>query len=177
MVFKGDELKFICRASVVEENMKMFWVRKDIAMETNTSLGMATETRYSSDRSEMTSALRIDALDVEDSGIWKCFVLTSRGNVTKDVNIVVMSEDTIYCPASVTANNKGTFSWPKIVSGVRAHLVCPHGSSSSYVGHAPSHAFYNCDNDGEWGDLDTSQCQFESEVTRVLEQYAKVRIA
>ena len=99
---------------------------------------------------------------------------TPRGNVTKDVNIVVMSEDTIYCPAKVSVTNKGTFRWSKIVSGVRVDLACPSGPSSTYAGNKPPHAFYTCDKSGSWKELDTSQCQFESEVTRVLEQYAKV---
>ena len=50
-----------------------------------------------------------------------------RGNVTKVVNIVVISEDTLYCPLVITRTNKGTFHWPKTVSGVTVELQCDTG--------------------------------------------------
>ena len=50
------------------------------------------------------------------------------------------------------------------------------GRSSDYLGHNPPRAFHTCNNNGQWGTLNTAQCQYQSEKTKVLEQFAKVRI-
>ena len=48
------------------------------------------------------------------------------------------------------------------------------GRSSDYLGHNPPRAFHTCTNNGQWGTLNTAQCQYQSEKTKVLEQFAKV---
>ena len=174
VVFEGDKLPFDCRASIIDPSTVMYWVRKGKAVGTNRTLGIMVYTQLTPDHTEMTASLIVEHLTVTDSGIWECFVHTSRGNVSKTVNIVVISDDTLYCPLMVSRTNKGKFMWRKTVSGVRVDLPCPNGRGSMYTGNAPPHAFHTCNNDGNWEGLNTSQCQFESEVTRVLEQYAKV---
>ena len=47
--------------------------------------------------------------------------------MSKVVNVVVISEDTLYCPPVVTTTNKGVFSWSKTVSGVSVELPCETG--------------------------------------------------
>ena len=67
-----------------------------------------------------------------------------RGNVTKVVNIVVISEDTLYCPLVITRTNKGTFHWPKTVSGVTVELQCDTGRKN--------YLFILCIASGNWFD-------------------------
>ena len=53
-------------------------------------------------------------------------VETPRGNETKGVNIVVISDNTPYCPAVSTSTNKGKFYWPKSVS-IKCICLCTIG--------------------------------------------------
>ncbi len=48
------------------------------------------------------------------------------------VNIVVISEDTLYCPRVITRTNKGNFSWPKTVSGVTVEHLCETGENRHF---------------------------------------------
>ena len=68
----------------------------------------------------------------------------------------------------------GSFTWPKTVAGVTAVTLCETGRASGYVAPSPPRAYHRCSSEGGWEDLTVDQCQYESEVTRVLEQYAKV---
>lgn len=173
VVFQGDKLPFVCRASVIDSSTRMVWVREDQPVLTNKTAGIFVHTRYSPDRTVMINSLVLERLAVKDSGIWQCRVQTHRGNVSKTVNIVVISANTLYCRRKVTRTNKGTFTWPKTVAGVTAVALCETGRASGYIAPSPPRAYHTCSSEGGWEDLTVDQCQYESEVTRVLEQYAK----
>ena len=152
----------------------MKWIRQGNAVATDRSRGVFVHTFYSPDQTVMINSLVLENLSVGSSGIWKCQVTTNRGNVTRAVNIVVISDDSVYCPVKVTKTNKGTFIWPKTVSGITIDLPCEKGRSVTYQGRALPQAFYRCNKWGQWEELDTGQCQYVNEVTRVLEQAALV---
>ena len=82
-----------------------------------------------------------------------------------------MSYHVLSCRCHLPA---GSFTWPKTVAGVTAVALCETGRASGYVAPSPPRAYHRCSSEGRWEDLTVDQCQYESEVTRVLEQYAKV---
>lgn len=173
IVFQGDKLPFECRASVLEPNTKIAWIRNGEELTTNKSMGVLLDIQYSPDKSVVVNRLVLEDLDMDNSGIWKCQVTTPQGSISKSVNIIVISEDTLYCRAVVTKTNKGIFAWPKTVSGITVDLPCASGRATGYKSKKPPRAFHSCSDDGRWFNLDISQCQYASEVTRVLEQIAK----
>ena len=107
VVFQGDKLPFVCRASVIDSSTRMVWIREGKPVLTNKTVGIFVHTRYSPDRTVMINSLVLEKLALKDSGIWQCRVQTMRGNVSKTVNIIVISVDTLYCRKKVTITNKG----------------------------------------------------------------------
>ncbi|CAH1785132.1 unnamed protein product [Owenia fusiformis] len=171
VVFEGDKLPFECQASILDESTKMLWVRKGEPVEANHTIGIYVHYDKTPDETVLINRLVLEDLTVEHTGIWECLVLTQRGNISRDVNIIVISDDVLFCPAVNVETNKGTFMWPKSVSGVVKDLPCHEGRASHYMGASPPKAFYKCTDYGYWEDLDIDQCQYKSEMTRVLEQY------
>ncbi|XP_074644037.1 adhesion G protein-coupled receptor A3-like [Tubulanus polymorphus] len=169
VVFEGDKLPFECQASKSDSSTRIVWIREGHAVETNRSAGIIVKTA-SKDRSVAVKSLLLKKLQVKNSGVWTCQVQTKTGNISKTVNIVVISDDTLHCDAVTISTNKGTFSWPKTVSGVSIEFPCSD-RATTYRGKAPPHAFFTCNKNGKWENLDTTQCQYIYEMTRVLEQY------
>ena len=173
VVFEGDKLPFECQASFTDKTTKMLWVREDRVLETNKSEGMYIHEQKAAGGT-IIKRLVLDHLSPKHNGVWKCVVQTRQGNATKSVNIIVISDDTVYCSQKITTSNKGEYTWPKTVQGVQIDLSCQAGPASSYTGESPAQAYYRCNTQGKWVDLDESRCGYSSQFTRVLEQYAEV---
>ncbi|ELU04140.1 hypothetical protein CAPTEDRAFT_219588 [Capitella teleta] len=173
IVFQGDRLPFECRASVIDDSMQMSWVRGDAAVLTNRSLGISVEKKRLPDRT-LVSTLLLERLSPDQSGVWRCLIQTPRGNSSKSVSIIVLSNDTPFCPPMATTGNKGQYVWPKTVAGVTQDLACSAGPALNYEGEGPARAYHRCDSQGVWGELDTARCQFSSERTRSLERLSQV---
>ena len=172
VVFEGDKLPFRCRATHVEKEMKIDWIHEENKIVSNRSLGYFIHIETLPDVTLKTS-LVLEHLSVQHSGIWKCLVQSSAGNVSKSVTVVVLSQDMKYCPATATNGNKGSYYWPKTLAGVVRSLPCSvgdYGKSSE-----EENAYHSCDERGSWIELDTSNCPYHSEVTRILEQTLSVR--
>lgn len=48
-------------------------------------------------------------MDVGVAGVWECLVTSSRGNSSRQMEIVVLEKSAKYCPAERVTNNKGDF--------------------------------------------------------------------
>lgn len=57
------------------------------------------------------SELILSSIDIDATGDWECLVKTSYGNITKQVEIVVLETAAPYCPAERVINNKGDFRY------------------------------------------------------------------
>ncbi|XP_064630086.1 adhesion G protein-coupled receptor A3-like isoform X2 [Lineus longissimus] len=176
VVFQGDELPFECRASAINAKTDVVWFREGKKVETNQSAGIMVSTRPSDNNKVIMNRLTLRNLEVKNSGIWMCQVQTPQGNASKTVNIVVISDNTLHCPRTEVQTNRGWFKWPKTVSGVSIEHVCETGRSASYHGKAVPKAYYTCSAAGKWENLDTMQCQYMMEMTRVLEQYSMLQL-
>ena len=116
-------------------------------------------------------------LDTSDSGEWLCLAITARGNDSRAVNIFVMRDSTMHCPPNTTSSNKGTYLWDKTVAGVVAEEACSFQAHQDYKGPKPARARHHCDSTGKWHNLDVSDCQYEKQMTRVLEHATMVSIS
>ncbi|KAK2144259.1 hypothetical protein LSH36_773g00046 [Paralvinella palmiformis] len=177
VVFEGDQLQFECRASVRDMDAHMMWVRGGQKIANNQTLGILIHQTYSPDNSILMQSLILRRLQVSHSGVWTCFIQTARGNTSKSVNVIVMSLQATYCPAVNNITAKGTYSWPKTVSGLKTSLPCERGPAAWYKGESAAMATHMCTVEGHWEQLDVNQCAYVSEVTQILEQYSTIEFA
>ncbi|XP_069157913.1 adhesion G protein-coupled receptor A3 [Procambarus clarkii] len=138
------------------------------------------------------SMVEIRELNGTHSGEWSCLVQGQQGNHTRTVSIYVIAHDTKYCPINETSNNRGSYVWPRTVAGVTVELGCaglvpPHQrgpkisikvAAAAAAATTPSLrvAKHVCTVEGFWNALDTSDCPFVSETTKILEQFASTNL-
>ena len=79
-MFEGDKLPLECRASVIDPQTRMYWLREGVVVETNRSKGVFVLTRQSPDRTVMLHSLVLEGLKVANRGEWFCMVSTPQVN-------------------------------------------------------------------------------------------------
>lgn len=194
MVFEGDSLKIRCRAPRIavsdpreSEDLSgkahVFWGFSDKIVEPTSTeniifqdptavfTSIITETKHLADSGLLDSILHIPSLMKNHTGMWDCRLKSQQANTSRNISIVVLSDKTKYCDPTRTNNNKGLYHWPKTIRGKTFNLPCAgEGSTNVY-------ASYSCNTSGIWYGLDTSQCPFVLESTRILEQFSKVNLS
>ncbi|XP_048511480.1 adhesion G protein-coupled receptor A3 isoform X1 [Athalia rosae] len=188
VVFAGDSIQMKCRAPGITEDKtaKLNWLwnpitadTRDIENYTNpeTSLpNIKVENRNLTDSGIVDSLLTILPFKDEHNGQWHCQLVSVHGNRSKTITIIVISEDTRYCPLAVTRNNKGVYSWPRTIIGWRVELPC-EGNGLSGPMQLSLQASYQCNQTGQWETLNTESCPYVSHTTKVLEQFSKVNLS
>ncbi|XP_043685451.1 adhesion G protein-coupled receptor A3 isoform X2 [Vespula pensylvanica] len=189
IVFAGDSITLKCRApSIIDDkNARLNWLwypnttteifDLDIYKDPQSSLpNIKIENRYLSDSGIVDSSLSIVPVKDEHNGQWNCFLTSMNGNRSKEISVIVISEQTRYCPLAVTRNNKGIYTWPRTVVGWKAELPC-EGNLLSNLMQVSLRATYHCNASGFWEDLNTDMCPFVSHTTKVLEQFSKVNLS
>lgn len=182
IVFEGDSLNLNCFASGISSMLAVeskdpdangakiswSWLNQNIDSQFS---GVGVQNKYSSYGGVIDSSLHIARLSRNHTGLWKCQLTSHTVNQTKTIMVIVISNDTKYCPVTVTNNNKGMFTWPKTIVGFTVDLPC-HGT----VLDETVRAYYKCTKTGSWKNLNTTYCPFISETTRILEQFSKVNL-
>ncbi|KAM4536671.1 adhesion G protein-coupled receptor A3 [Odontesthes bonariensis] len=172
VVFQGDSLPFQCQASLVAEDMQVFWYQNGRMVKHDATQGIFIEKRIVQNCSLIASALTISNIQPDFTGNWECQVRTSRGNTTRTVHIVVLKSSAKYCASERVSNNKGEFRWPRTLAGIKAYLSCNRlpSSAGTYSGSSgeEQQAWRYCNGDGLWAEEDYSNCQFQKDVTRFL---------
>ncbi|XP_053646740.2 adhesion G protein-coupled receptor A3 isoform X2 [Cherax quadricarinatus] len=203
VVFAGDSLRLRCRVTSAEEGHRVWWARGDahIVPRKPASNSSATVTGYLDQHHQrggaivkttympeaIESMVEIRELNGTHSGDWSCLVQGEQGNHTRTVSIYVIAHDTKYCPMNETSNNRGTYVWPRTVAGVTVELGCaglvpPHQRGPKFpakaAGTIPSLrvAKHTCSVEGFWHALNTSDCPFVSDTTKILEQFASTNV-
>lgn len=195
LVFEGDVLTLRCRAPRVvvgsptdSEDLPaqshVFWGWSEQILEPNSTDDIIyldplekfptilIDARHLSDSGLLDSILTIPIVTRNHTGTWDCR-LRSDQNQSRSIAVLIISEKTTYCAAQETTNNKGKYSWPRTIRGRVVRLPCldDENEESSAV------ATYQCSNTGEWSDLNTNQCPYINEMTKVLEQFAKLNFS
>ncbi|XP_014603213.1 PREDICTED: adhesion G protein-coupled receptor A3 isoform X1 [Polistes canadensis] len=189
VVFAGDSITLKCRApSIIDDkNARLNWLwypnttteifDLDVYKDPQSSLpNIKIENRYLSDSGIVDSSLSIIPVKDEHNGQWNCFLTSMNGNRSKEISVIVISEQTRYCPLAVTRNNKGMYTWPRTVVGWKAELPC-EGNLLSNLMQVSLRATYHCNATGFWENLNTDMCPFVSHTTKVLEQFSKVNLS
>lgn len=177
VVFEGDTLKLQCTAPSISDtydsplSSKIEWTWLDSDPKLYFS-DVSIENHFLQSTGLVASTLQIPKLQKNHTGIWNCLVVSMQGNHSKGITIVVISNQTEYCPITVTSNNKGTYTWPRTVVNYTATVPCESPNLSFDV--MAHKALYFCSEDGQWINLNTSACSYTSETTKILEQFSKV---
>ncbi|XP_014241185.1 adhesion G protein-coupled receptor A3 [Cimex lectularius] len=172
VVFEGDSLQLDCRAGVTKAAWKdtsISWYWAGLPPQTVFPSSILLENKQLVDTGLIESSLVINKLNANHTGEWNCELISSEGNHSSTLSVIVISGSTKYCRPTVTKDNKGEYIWPKTVAGHVVELSC-----SAEIGFAV--ARNNCTLDGYWEGANTSLCPFISETTRILQQYAKMNL-
>ncbi|XP_068912534.1 adhesion G protein-coupled receptor A3 isoform X2 [Tenebrio molitor] len=177
VVFEGDTLNLQCTAPSISDtydspmSSKIEWTWLDSDPKLYFS-DITIESHFLQSNGLVASTLRISKLKRNHTGIWNCLLISMQGNHSKGITIVVISDDTEYCPITVSSNNKGTYTWPRTVVNYTATIPCESLNLSYDV--SLQKASYFCSEDGQWENLNTSMCSYTSDTTKILEQFSKV---
>lgn len=129
------------------------------------------DARHLTDSGLLDSILRIPYSTRNHSGTWDCRLRSQQANLSRSIAVMIISESTKYCSAYVTSDNKGKYAWPRTIRGKTVRLACSRESTSNM------YATNYCSSSGGWTNLDTSQCPYIRETTRILEQFSKVNLS
>nr|XP_046209604.1 adhesion G protein-coupled receptor A3-like isoform X1 [Oncorhynchus gorbuscha] len=186
VVFRGDRLPLQCTVSYLDPSVKLRWRHNGRAIHSNEGRGVYVEETLVHDCCLLTSEVILSNIDHSLSGNWECQVTSSRGNRSREMEIVVLETSAPYCSADRVSGNKGDFRWPKTLAGLLAFLPCvpstfgsaPHhsGASSHHPTQREKKAWRRCDPAGQWAEDDYTQCPYASEVTRVLHELTQMTI-
>ncbi|XP_062319868.1 adhesion G protein-coupled receptor A3 [Osmerus eperlanus] len=186
LVFRGDRLPLQCTGSYLEPQVSLHWRHNGQPVHTQEERGVYLEDTLLHDCCLLTSEVILSNIDVGVSGIWECQLTSSRGNKSRQMEIVVLETSAQYCPVERVISNKGDFRWPKTLAGILAFLPCAppaFGSAPHPQGVVPPHpnqrekkAWRRCDREGRWAEDDYTQCPYASEVTRVLHELTQMPI-
>ncbi|XP_059618129.1 adhesion G protein-coupled receptor A3 [Phlebotomus argentipes] len=195
VLFEGDALAIRCRAPRVAVGAKMdsedlppgahvFWGWSEVILAPNSTENITflepiqqfattiqiTENQIA-DRGLLNSILKIPSVSRNHSGMWNCRLRSEQANFSRSIAVYVISNETEYCPANEMHDNKGHYSWPRTIRGTSVVVPC--------AGDGPPHVYAagRCNEAGEWVNLNTSQCPFIKDTTRILDQFAKVDLA
>lgn len=194
LVFEGDSLSLRCMAPRVAVGTKMdsedlptrahvFWGWSPLIIpfdsDNNTEnitffepishfpSTITIEATPISDSGLLNSILKIPVVAQNHSGMWNCRLRSQQANFSRSIAIVVISKMSKFCSAQETIDNKGTYSWPRTLRGNVVALTCT-GDGPPNV-----HAYHSCNDSGMWTNLDTNECPFIKESTKILDLFSK----
>lgn len=193
LVFEGDSLTLRCRAPRVavgspteSEDLParshVFWGWSEKILEPNSTddiifydpmkifQSIHIDARHLSDSGLLDSILTIPHVTRNHTGTWDCRLHSDQASLSRTIAVLIISDETTYCAAQETTNNKGQYLWPRTIRGRVVRVPC-HDDDDDFV------ATHRCSNTGEWFDLDTSQCPYINDMTKELEQFAKLNFS
>uniref|UniRef100_A0A6J0TQW0 Adhesion G protein-coupled receptor A1 n=1 Tax=Pogona vitticeps TaxID=103695 RepID=A0A6J0TQW0_9SAUR len=179
VVFHGDRLPFQCTATYLDNTTELHWYHDGHLIETDDESGIFVEDSLTHDCCLITRELILSSIDTDATGMWECMVSNSYGNISKQVEIVVLETAAPYCPAERIINNKGDFRWPKTLAGITAYHPCLRYTlnSASLLNEAEeSKAWRKCNRTGQWAEESYSACPYSQEATQVLHAFSQMHL-
>ncbi|XP_046386028.1 adhesion G protein-coupled receptor A3 [Ischnura elegans] len=183
VVFEGDSLLLWCQVWV--SGRANVWWTWDGSTDLSSKFhhDVSVETHPIPEKGQVEVSLNIDSLLKEHAGRWDCNAEAGHRNLSSSISILVISNDTRYCPETVTSTNKGLYLWPQTIVGTTVELPCAGESSVMEVGPITKAKFpltvasHHCSEEGIWEGLNTTGCVYLSDTTKALEQFAKMNLS
>lgn len=166
VVFEGDTLVLNCNApfASVMAKYELKWVHPMLEIcdvnVTSTDMqeeGLAETTVY------------FPNITNHHNGNWTC-MYTDQNHIRHNytVQVLVLSNQTKYCPTNYTIDNKGLYSWPQLLLNHTASIPCRNGYGL---------AFRTCNANSTWGPANTTECSYISNITKLLQQFALLNVS
>ncbi|XP_057665871.1 adhesion G protein-coupled receptor A3 [Diorhabda carinulata] len=177
VAFEGDSLTMQCFAPSISDSLEdplqsgIQWTWLDSNPELHFS-DIHVENELLGSAGRISSTLVIPKLTKNHTGIWNCQFLSLHGNHSKGITVVVISNETKYCPMTITKNNKGVYNWPRGIANFTITMPCESLNLNYDVTHQK--ASYTCTETGEWSNLNTTMCSYISDNTKILKQFSMV---
>ncbi|XP_011497262.1 PREDICTED: probable G-protein coupled receptor 125 [Ceratosolen solmsi marchali] len=190
VVFAGDTITLKCHAPSITSDrfarLSWLWnsnITSDILdldlydNPQNIFINVEIKNKYIDNSGIISSSLSINPVTEEHNGQWNCLLVSAYGNISRVINVIVISNHTQYCPLTVTRSNKGVYAWPRTIVGWTVELPC-EGSSLpvNFIQFLPR-ASYECNSTGYWQNLNTKSCPYVSATTKILEQFSTVNMS
>ncbi|KPJ16190.1 putative G-protein coupled receptor 125 [Papilio machaon] len=166
VVFEGDTLMLTCNApfASVLAKYELKWVHPMLEIcdvnVTNTDMqeeGIAETTVF------------FPNITNHHTGNWTCLYSDqNRIRHNHTVQVLVLSNKTQYCETNHTVTNKGLYSWPQLLLNHTAVVPCRSGEGFAY-----RHCFANA----TWGPVNSTECAYISNVTKLLQQFALLNVS
>ncbi|CAG9815828.1 unnamed protein product [Phaedon cochleariae] len=177
VVFEGDPLTIQCFAPSISDSLEAHsrltiqwsWLGSDPKLFFS-NLRIENETLGSAGK--ICSTLSVPKLEKNHTGVWNCLFSSIHGNYSKGLSIIVISDDTKYCPMTVVSNNKGIYNWPRTIVNHTVSIPCEILNLNYDASFQK--ATYSCTSSGEWANLNTSMCSYISDTTKILHQFSMV---
>ncbi|XP_043537041.1 adhesion G protein-coupled receptor A2-like [Chiloscyllium plagiosum] len=171
VVFQGDRLPFLCTATYLDNSTRVLWYHNNMLVQPQEDGAAITVESLIHDCSLISSELILSNIYLLASGEWECVITTSRGKVSRKVDIVVIDTSATYCQAEQVTNNRGEFRWPRTLAGITVYQPClqyPYPSSSVNGVSLEKRTSRKCQRSGQWEEADYSECLYTNDYTRVL---------
>jgi hypothetical protein len=175
-VFEGDSLRLRCSAARVPNQLLLRWFHN--ARPVSPELGAAVSSQPAHTPAPAAgqegphTQLDLATLTMDHSGNWTCSALMDTGEVQNiTLSVVVIHHATVLCPSTTTNTTRGVHRWGVALAGTTARQACQRTIAEELVPGVTS-VEYRCDQTGQWGRLDDSQCAHTSNVTEMLYSFA-----
>lgn len=114
------------------------------------------------------STVFIEHLKTNHSGLWTCH----SSNSTRSINVhVFKTRSQHFCPSIFMETSKGSFRWPRTLTGQTIDALCPFGAAAWFESStSQAKAFHSCSSNRQWIDLDLSQCAFRTNFSREFDR-------
>lgn len=166
VVFEGDSLVLTCNAPFASGLIKytVKWVHPLLEI-------CDVNVTYTDIQEEAVAETTIYFSNITNhhAGNWTC-MYSDQNNVYHNytINVYVISNSTQFCEIKHTMTNKGLYSWPQLLLNRTSSVPCRSGEGMA-------HRY--CHGNGTWGEVDTSECAYISNVTKLLQQFALLNVS
>ncbi|XP_019760183.2 adhesion G protein-coupled receptor A3 isoform X2 [Dendroctonus ponderosae] len=174
VVFEGDALKLHCKAPSITDSTndsRLDWLWLDSNPKDHFS-DISIINDFLPNAGIIDSVLYLKKLSRSHTGLWSCLFSSTQGNHSKSTAILVISDDTKYCPMTTTKGNKGTYIWPRTIVNCTVSIPCKF--LNDYYDSSYQTVSHYCSSNGTWQRLNSSRCSYISDTTRILEGFSKV---
>lgn len=166
VVFEGDTLTLTCNApfASVIAKYELKWVHPMLEI---CDVNVTTSDMQEEGLAE--TAVYFPNITAHHTGNWTC-VYTDQNHLKHNhtVTVVVLSNNTQYCPTEHTIDNKGLYSWPQVILNHTASVPCRSGEGLAYR---------YCRDNSTWSVANTTACSYISNVTKLLQQFALLDVS
>ncbi|KAK3696887.1 hypothetical protein QZH41_013727, partial [Actinostola sp. cb2023] len=167
VAIKGDSFTFTCGTTWIQI-LRINWYKDNQLLRPDSPKTRAViDFKPDLKAGSLVSTLKLEKLDIEDTGIYRCTISSNKSFVSGTSLLRVLPGGSKFCHSEITKTPKGVFHWDNIGLAGVARLPCPAGILRG-IGDVKGFAYRKCDKHGDWMDVEGSECAYVDKVTQQL---------